>query len=208
MMRRQRLIRAAVDERCAADLDWVCDGRRLAFGTREMTRTGVVEREVGASLVLELVLEDERWGDEAVLQRRLDEIAPKIAAHPAARIIDRMIATVVLADDAVVRDLNARFRHQDKATNVLSFPAGETVGGDADEPVLLGDVILAYETVEREAETDGVTRDHHLAHLVVHGVLHLVGHDHIDEGEATVMEAVETTILATLGIGDPYAELG
>ena len=171
-----------------------------------MTRAVAVERDVGASIVLELVLEDERWGDEAVLQRRLDEIAPKIAAHPAARIVDRMIATVVLADDAVVRDLNARFRHQDKATNVLSFPVGGAVGG-GDAPVHLGDVILAFETVEREAQADALTLDQHLVHLVVHGVLHLVGHDHVGEADAALMEGAETAILATLGIADPYAEI-
>jgi len=108
--------------------------------------------------------------------------------------------SLVLADDATVRDLNRRWRGQDRPTNVLSFPAG---GGPA--PVaLLGDVVLAFETVAREADEQGKSLGDHLAHLVVHGVLHLLGHDHEQDRAAKRMEALETGILAGLGIADPY----
>lgn len=164
------------------------------------------EPQSAAALSLEIVVEDERWGGEAGLQARVDAVAPKIATHPDARLQGAVLATLVLADDAMVQDLNKRFRGQDKPTNVLSFPAGD-VGMPVEGERHLGDVILAYETVVREAEAGALTLDHHLVHLIVHGVLHLAGHDHIDERDAVVMEDTETAILATLGIADPYAEL-
>lgn len=115
--------------------------------------------------------------------------------------------SVVLADDALVQQLNRDYRGKDKPTNVLSFALTE-----ADEPelgegaaVMLGDVILAYETVQREAAEQGKSAADHLVHLVVHGVLHLLGYDHMTDDEAEEMEALETQLLAGLGIADPYA---
>lgn len=103
----------------------------------------------------------------------------------------------MLTDDDEVRQLNARWRGQDKPTNVLSFPAGDAV--------LLGDVVLAFETVEREAAAQGKRFGDHLSHLVVHGALHLIGYDHVKAGDAAAMEALERRVLAGLGIADPYA---
>lgn len=113
--------------------------------------------------------------------------------------------TVYLANDDIVRRLNREFRGKDKPTNVLSFPAsgGPTPPG---APVLLGDVVIARETVLREAAGQGKTAFAHLAHLVVHGVLHLLGYDHEQPAEAERMESLETRILEGLGIPDPYAE--
>ncbi len=144
-------------------------------------------------LVLDVVHEAGDWSAIGV---------PTLVAEIAARLPLRApeaagAATVVLADDATVRDLNRRFRGIDKATNVLSFPLGEDGS--------LGDVILARETLEREAAAERRPPGDHFAHLVVHGVLHLVGLDHQDETEADAMEALETTILADMGIPDPYA---
>jgi len=104
---------------------------------------------------------------------------------------------VVLSDDATVRRLNREYRRKDKPTNVLSFPLGETGG-------LLGDVILARETVLAEAEAQGKRAADHLSHLVVHGVLHLLGFDHERQAQARRMEALERRILAGLGVADPY----
>jgi probable rRNA maturation factor len=104
-----------------------------------------------------------------------------------------------LTDDSGVQALNARFRHQDKPTNVLSFPAPPNPEGH------LGDVALAYGVCAREAAEQGKSLEHHLKHLVAHGVLHLVGYDHMDDAEAEEMESLERVILAGLGIADPYA---
>ena len=106
---------------------------------------------------------------------------------------------VLLTDDEAVRDLNARFRDKDKATNVLSFPAPQSAAPH------LGDVVLAYGVCAAEAEAQGKTLSDHLSHLVVHGVLHLLGRDHEDDAEAEEMEAEEREILAGLGVADPYA---
>ena len=106
-------------------------------------------------------------------------------------------AALLLTDDAALQDLNRRFRGQDKPTNVLSFPAG---AGDS-----LGDIALAFETCRREAEDQGVAFRDHARHLIVHGLLHLVGHDHEADDEAERMERLETRILETLGVADPYA---
>lgn len=114
--------------------------------------------------------------------------------------------SLVLADDATVQALNRDYRGKDRPTNVLSFPAW--AGDDLSipgEPVALGDVVLALETVLAEAAAHGKPPADHLAHLTVHGVLHLLGHDHEAEAEAAEMEALEVRILAGLGIPDPYA---
>jgi probable rRNA maturation factor len=106
--------------------------------------------------------------------------------------------TLLLTDDATVGELNARFRGQDKPTNVLSFPA------PANPEHFLGDVALAWGVCAREAADQGKPVGHHLQHLVAHGVLHLLGYDHIGDDEAEAMEGLERDILAGLGIPDPY----
>lgn len=115
--------------------------------------------------------------------------------------------SVVLSDDEHVRELNKHHRGMDKPTNVLSFPAARAKA-PAGAPRVLGDVVLAFETVQREAAEEDKRFEHHLSHLVVHGVLHLLGYDHEDDDEAEIMETREREILATLGIPDPYAERG
>lgn len=105
---------------------------------------------------------------------------------------------VLLTDDRTVRDLNDRFREKDRPTNVLSFPATESAAPH------LGDLVLAFGVCREEAAAQGKTLADHLSHLVVHGVLHLLGRDHEAEAEAEAMEAEERTILAALGVPDPY----
>jgi probable rRNA maturation factor len=112
---------------------------------------------------------------------------------------------VALADDAHVRTLNRTYRGKDAPTNVLSFPAPALPAGVATPTALLGDIILAEETVVREAVELDVSPGHHFDLLVVHGLLHLLGYDHETEDEAREMEGLEIAILADLGIEDPYA---
>jgi len=109
---------------------------------------------------------------------------------------------VHLADDEHIRALNARWRGLDKPTNVLSFPA--VAADEIAKARLLGDIVLAFETVAREATDEGKPLADHYRHLVAHGFLHLIGFDHEDDAEAQRMEAIETRTLARLGVADPY----
>ena len=120
--------------------------------------------------------------------------------------LERAELSLVLADDAMVQQLNLQYRGIDKTTNVLSFAAldDEDAPEPEDGPLLLGDVIIAYETTAREAEEEGKKFPDHLAHLVVHGVLHLLGFDHMEDDEAEEMEHLERSILGMLDIADPY----
>jgi probable rRNA maturation factor len=110
--------------------------------------------------------------------------------------------SVTFCDDAAIRTLNAQWRGKDQPTNVLSFP---TPGALAAKP-LLGDIVIAYETVAREAEEQGKSLRDHTAHMVVHGFLHLIGYDHETAAEAEAMEALERKIAAAQGFPDPYAD--
>jgi probable rRNA maturation factor len=151
------------------------------------------------SVTIEIATQSTAWeklpGAETLVRRAVE------AALRDEQINDGEIG-IVLADDACMRSLNKSFRGTDKATNVLAFPAPKH-HGDAPRP--LGDIVLAYETMAREAEAEGKTAEHHLAHLAVHGTLHLLGFDHLADNDAEAMEARERAILAKLGVPDPYA---
>ena len=129
--------------------------------------------------------------------------AKRAAAMGGVPLLNGAEIAVSLADDAKVREANRGFRGKDSPTNVLSFP-GAPAERISRSP-FLGDIILAYETVAAEAEVEGKAIGDHLAHLVVHGVLHLIGYDHMTDDEAERMERLETAILATLDVADPYA---
>ncbi len=152
----------------------------------------------------DVIVEDENWPPA-------EELSDLVGAALAAALeeIDDVFEepaelTVLFADNARVQELNRDFLGKDKPTNVLSFPASDEAGEPGVE--MLGDIILARETVEREAVEQDKPLEAHIAHLIVHGFLHLLGYDHEDEEEAEEMEALETRILANLGIADPYAE--
>lgn len=113
-------------------------------------------------------------------------------------------ASVHLITDAEISALNAQWRGKDAPTNVLSFPAADPAR--VGESKLIGDILIAFETVVREAEEEGKTLSDHFRHLVIHGFLHLLGYDHTEEAQAEAMEALETRALARLGVADPYAE--
>lgn len=112
--------------------------------------------------------------------------------------------TIRLVDEAEGRELNNTWRHKDYATNVLSFPAD--VPDELLDIPLLGDLVICVPVVEREAQEQAKTLDAHWAHLVIHGCLHLLGYDHIEDEEAEEMEALERELLAELGYPDPYAD--
>lgn len=165
------------------------------------------ERRTGRapSLAIDVAIACARWRRALPDAAHRAERAARAAlagARPRAAGDEAVELSLVLADDDVVRGLNRRWRGRDSATNVLSFASGEA--GGAGRTVLLGDVVLAYETVAREAAEQGKPLADHVAHLVAHGVLHLLGFDHVKAAEARRMEALERRVLARLGVGDPY----
>jgi probable rRNA maturation factor len=159
---------------------------------------------------VELETDIENWpeGDWETLAARAAEAADAVAlelANP------RLSTSVLFTSDAEVHALNREWRERDKPTNVLSFPMltrEELLTLPLDgPPELLGDIALAYETCAREAKEKGVSLEHHAAHLIIHGLLHLAGFDHVHSDEqAEAMEALEITALAKLGIPDPYGD--
>lgn len=149
----------------------------------------------------ERVLEVDMVGGSPLWRGHEDILSKALAAAAAEEGVTGVVS-VLLGDDAAIAAMNAQFRGKAGATNVLSFPpahAGD--GGDR----FLGDIALAAETIVEEAEFQGKRFEHHAAHLVVHGFLHLLGYDHMQPADAEKMEARERAILAAIGIDDPYA---
>lgn len=151
--------------------------------------------------LVDVVIEDARW--EALGLEALAERAARAALAAAGEDPDAGEISLLAADDARVAELNAAFRGKSAPTNVLSWPA-EAAPAAPGEPRFWGDLALAYDTCLREAAAAGLEPADHVAHLVVHGALHLLGHDHEDDAEAEAMEALETKILASLGVANPY----
>ncbi len=157
---------------------------------------------------LDIDIEDWPSGDWETLAERAAEAAGKgepLLAN------SRLLASLLFTSDEEVHTLNREWRERDKPTNVLSFPMleREELSRLAPEgaPVMLGDIALAHETCAREAAEKGVTLEAHATHLIVHGLLHLAGHDHVESDEqAEAMERLEARVLAKLGIADPYGD--
>jgi len=169
-----------------------------------MIDAAVCDTPVASRHAVDILLPDDHRDGEAE-----HEVAERLRAAAEAALTTAIIGpcavTLVLADDEEVRTLNRRFRGVDKPTNVLSFPAVE-MPPQQEEPPYLGDVILARTTVAGEAGLQGKCFADHAAHLVVHGVLHLVGYTHDTDEDAARMEALEVAAMAHLGLPDPYAE--
>lgn len=146
--------------------------------------------------MIDIEVEDPAW---AAALPEAEAIVRRAAEAALAREGTAGAVTLLLTDDESVRELNDRFRGKDSATNVLSFPAPANLEDH------LGDVALAYGVCAREAVEQGKPLSHHLQHLTVHGVLHLLGYDHIGDDEAEAMEGLERAVLAGLGVPDPYA---
>lgn len=150
------------------------------------------------------------WPEESALKELVAETLNHAAGYLAEKACQLfsdgpLEVSLVFADDAFIRRINAEWRSQDKPTNVLSFPAFPIRPGDKPGP-MLGDIILAHETLVREAAELDKPFAAHLKHLLVHGFLHLFGHDHMNDDEANLMEGLETRILAGLGVSDPYGQ--
>jgi len=166
---------------------------------------------VGIVVSVECSRWDRALADAESLSRKAASAALAAARRDGAELPPRAELSLVLADDALVRALNRRFRKKDRPTNVLAFPAHVRTWrprpGWRSPPQPLGDVIVAFETSLGESTAQHKPLAHHLAHLVVHGTLHLIGYDHEAAEAATHMERLEITVLAGLGIPDPYADL-
>lgn len=168
------------------------------------SQDGLIE----GQLVVELVMEGDAWQTIAGLDEAVEIAARHAYRRASPRPGQAAAVTVALLGDADVRALNRQFRGQDKPTNVLSFPALALSGAGpaqaTDAPPALGDLALAYETIAAEARAEDIAVIDHVRHLVVHGTLHLLGFDHETDADADRMEALETSILAELGVADPY----
>lgn len=164
-------------------------------------------------MTLDLTLEDPRWSELAPLAERA------IAAALGEFGLDPETCEISLlgCDDARIAELNAEFRGRPQPTNVLSWPAADLAarrpGGRPGPPVAdftgeiaLGDIAISYDTCRREAAAAGKPMAEHVTHLIVHGVLHLLGHDHVRDADATLMEGLEVRILGKMGLADPYKE--
>jgi probable rRNA maturation factor len=162
----------------------------------------------------DIVIEDPRW-EEAALDGLAESAAVNTLEYLGFPIGGYEIA-VLACDDARIADLNAEFREKPTPTNVLSWPSDDlSAEEDGDTPLppappdptmgeSLGDIAIAYDTCLREADAAGKTMTDHVTHLIVHGVLHLLGYDHVRDRDATLMEGLETKILGKMGIADPY----
>ncbi len=150
-------------------------------------------------LAVDVIEDGGDWSALPDIDALIIEAARAAAAEVSPRVAHRV--AIALSCDADIAELNGRFRAKLKPTNVLSFPASKGA-----EPGFLGDVVLAQETIAREAAAQGTSLAHHIQHLVVHGVLHLYGYDHEHDADAEKMESTEIAILSKLGIANPYTD--
>jgi probable rRNA maturation factor len=157
----------------------------------------------GLEIAVDVLIEAGDWPSRAKLRALAERAIAAAADRACPDLAPEAEVSLLFTDDAHMRRLNLRYRGKDKPTNVISLPSAPPVVGRLGP--LLGDVVLAVETVAKEAGDQGLALNDHLTHLIIHGFLHLIGYDHEDESEALVMEGLETAILNDLGISDPYA---
>jgi probable rRNA maturation factor len=151
------------------------------------------------SLAIDIIVTSPCW-EQAALDELTQSTVRECVALSAAKLARDCELSVNFTDDATIRELNAQWRGIDTPTNVLSFETPGPLG----KRLSLGDIVIARETVAREAEEQGKSFDAHLTHLIIHGFLHLIGYDHQTPREADAMEALERRIATSLGLSDPY----
>ncbi len=154
-------------------------------------------------IAVEVLVEAGKWPTRARLRAMAERAIGAAADRACPDLAPGAEVSLLFTDDAHMRRLNLRYRGKDRPTNVLSLPAAPVLVGRLGP--LLGDIVLSLETVEAEAKDQALAFGDHLTHLIVHGFLHLLGHDHEHDAEALVMEGLETAIMGDLGIADPYA---
>ncbi len=153
---------------------------------------------------LEIEVDEAAWHDLPDAAALVGQAAEAAFARLGAGDLKDKLLSVTLADDETVAQLNAQWRGKPKPTNVLSFPADQDIAIPPGEPRPLGDIILAAGVVRTEAAQQSKPLADHFRHLVVHGILHIMGYDHVDDAQADEMESLEKEILVKLGIADPY----
>ena len=165
--------------------------------------------------LVDTVIEDARWEDFGLSQLATRACTAALGALTLP--VQGFTLCLMGCDDAHIATLNADFRGKPTPTNVLSWPSEERAAeyagevpdlpepGAANDPESLGDIAIAWETCAAEAQAAGKPMDDHVTHLVIHGLLHLLGYDHIDDADATLMESTEARILETLGLANPYS---
>ncbi|MFD0916953.1 rRNA maturation RNase YbeY [Pseudahrensia aquimaris] len=154
---------------------------------------------------IDITIEAGEWDEQPRLHEQARQAIEAAIAEVGVALPKGTEVSVVFGNDAMVKELNRDWRDKDKPTNVLSFAANDGLAPPDWSP-LLGDIVLAQETIVREAKEQGKAVEAHLTHLIVHGFLHLLGYDHENDDEADTMEQIETRALARLGIADPYQD--
>lgn len=154
---------------------------------------------------VDLMVEAGNWPSQGELEKVTNAIFEQDAINNMILLPEGCEVSLLFTDDQSIAGLNKKWRNKDGPTNVLSFATNEGIDPPAWSP-MLGDIVLAYDTVAREAEAQNKSFKDHLSHLIVHGFLHLLGYDHVDDEQAADMEGLETKILDQLGIADPYVD--
>ena len=160
------------------------------------------------NVTADISIEHPAWSRKRLgLQKMSENVFSDTWKHIKGKSKAAPMISVVYTNDAEIKKLNKKFRAKNKPTNVLSFQIWPVPSALPPIQIPAGDIVFAFETIEREAKEAGLSFKHHLTHLMVHGFLHLFGYDHMNDADAEIMEALEVKILRKMGIKNPYAEI-
>lgn len=150
---------------------------------------------------IDVIIASPSWERLGNIEQIAEDAIHAVLVETATKILPHAEISLLFCDDAAIKKLNKTWRAKNKATNVLSFPSP----GPVARRMMIGDIAIAFETTHAEALAEGKALQAHVTHLVVHGFLHLLGHDHEQASEAEIMENMERRVLARLGVADPFA---